>query len=224
MARTENQNHVGPRAEDVAVKGRDPLSPQAQGLYDPAKEHDSCGVGFVANLHNAASPRHRRDGPADPAQSRSPRRRRRRSRSLATAAAFLSRFRTNFSTQEARNIGHRLADARRIRDRPVFSAARPRNPRQGARHRRSRVQDRGADGARLARSAGRFQRSRRRRARGRAFPRSGLRRTRRGRQGRGRFRAAPLSRAQDLVERDLRARGRGPRALLRFALVAHHRL
>ena len=55
MARTENQNHAGPRAEDVAVKGRDPLSPQAQGLYDPAKEHDSCGVGFVANLHNAAS-------------------------------------------------------------------------------------------------------------------------------------------------------------------------
>ena len=55
MARTENQNHVGPRAEDVAVKGRDPLSPRAQGLYDPAKEHDSCGVGFVANLHNAAS-------------------------------------------------------------------------------------------------------------------------------------------------------------------------
>jgi glutamate synthase (NADPH/NADH) large chain len=55
MARTENQNHVGPRAEDVAVKGRDPLCPQAQGLYDPAKEHDSCGVGFVANLHNAAS-------------------------------------------------------------------------------------------------------------------------------------------------------------------------
>ncbi len=37
------------------MTGRDPLSPQAQGLYDPAKEHDSCGVGFVANLHNAAS-------------------------------------------------------------------------------------------------------------------------------------------------------------------------
>jgi glutamate synthase (NADPH/NADH) large chain len=37
------------------VSGRDPLLPQAQGLYDPAKEHDSCGVGFVANLHNAAS-------------------------------------------------------------------------------------------------------------------------------------------------------------------------
>ena len=29
--------------------------PAAQGLYDPAKEHDSCGVGFVANMHNAKS-------------------------------------------------------------------------------------------------------------------------------------------------------------------------
>ncbi|MBW1642036.1 MAG: hypothetical protein JRJ76_04280, partial [Deltaproteobacteria bacterium] len=24
--------------------------PKAQGLYDPANEHDSCGVGFVANI------------------------------------------------------------------------------------------------------------------------------------------------------------------------------
>ncbi len=27
----------------------------SQGLYDPAKEHDSCGVGFVARLDNQAS-------------------------------------------------------------------------------------------------------------------------------------------------------------------------
>jgi glutamate synthase domain-containing protein 1 len=26
------------------------LPPQAQGLYDPANEHDACGVGFVANI------------------------------------------------------------------------------------------------------------------------------------------------------------------------------
>ena len=25
--------------------------PVAQGLYDPANEHDSCGVGFLVNLH-----------------------------------------------------------------------------------------------------------------------------------------------------------------------------
>jgi glutamate synthase (NADPH/NADH) large chain len=38
-----------------AVNAADPALPSAQGLYDPAKEHDSCGVGFVANLHNAKS-------------------------------------------------------------------------------------------------------------------------------------------------------------------------
>ncbi|ARN83255.1 glutamate synthase large subunit [Methylocystis bryophila] len=35
--------------------GRDPLLPPSQGLYDPSKEHDSCGVGFVARLDNRAS-------------------------------------------------------------------------------------------------------------------------------------------------------------------------
>ncbi|MBM3609161.1 MAG: glutamate synthase subunit alpha, partial [Alphaproteobacteria bacterium] len=32
-----------------------PGLPPAQGLYDPAKEHDACGVGFVARLDNAPS-------------------------------------------------------------------------------------------------------------------------------------------------------------------------
>ncbi|WP_158808956.1 glutamate synthase large subunit [Beijerinckia sp. L45] len=34
---------------------RDPGLPDAQGLYDPTNEHDSCGVGFVANMHNRKS-------------------------------------------------------------------------------------------------------------------------------------------------------------------------
>ncbi len=34
---------------------RDPGLPEAQGLYDPSREHDACGVGFVANMHNAKS-------------------------------------------------------------------------------------------------------------------------------------------------------------------------
>ena len=34
---------------------RDPGLPVAQGLYDPALEKDSCGVGFVANMHNRKS-------------------------------------------------------------------------------------------------------------------------------------------------------------------------
>jgi len=29
--------------------------PSAQGLYDPRNEHDACGVGFVANMHNEKS-------------------------------------------------------------------------------------------------------------------------------------------------------------------------
>jgi len=29
--------------------------PPAQGLYDPANEHDACGVGFVVNLHGRKS-------------------------------------------------------------------------------------------------------------------------------------------------------------------------
>ncbi len=32
-----------------------PLTPPRQGLYDPRYEHDSCGVGFVVDLHNRKS-------------------------------------------------------------------------------------------------------------------------------------------------------------------------
>lgn len=31
------------------------VSQRAQGLYDPAFEHDACGVGFIANIHGIAS-------------------------------------------------------------------------------------------------------------------------------------------------------------------------
>ena len=29
--------------------------PSKQGLYDPSKEHDNCGIGFVANIKNTKS-------------------------------------------------------------------------------------------------------------------------------------------------------------------------
>jgi glutamate synthase (NADPH/NADH) large chain len=35
--------------------GRDPGFPPAQGLYDPRHEHDSCGVGFIVDMHNRKS-------------------------------------------------------------------------------------------------------------------------------------------------------------------------
>ena len=34
---------------------RDPGLPERQGLYDPAREHDACGVGFIADMKNRAS-------------------------------------------------------------------------------------------------------------------------------------------------------------------------
>jgi len=40
------------------VNGQGPVGgfpPQAQGLYDPANEHDACGVGFVAHIKGRKS-------------------------------------------------------------------------------------------------------------------------------------------------------------------------
>ena len=54
------------RAADIAARvtepkpvptRRDPGLPGAQGLYDPAHEHDACGVGFVADMKNRRSHR-----------------------------------------------------------------------------------------------------------------------------------------------------------------------
>ena len=33
----------------------DPALPPAQGLYSPDREHDSCGVGFIVDMHNRKS-------------------------------------------------------------------------------------------------------------------------------------------------------------------------
>ena len=50
------QATLGESGETRKVRiGQDPLTPPAQGLYDPAKEHDSCGVGFVADMKNRKS-------------------------------------------------------------------------------------------------------------------------------------------------------------------------
>lgn len=46
-------------AADAATKRTlvvtDPALPDAQGLYNPALEKDSCGVGFVADMKNRKS-------------------------------------------------------------------------------------------------------------------------------------------------------------------------
>ncbi|MET0257894.1 MAG: glutamate synthase subunit alpha, partial [Methylobacterium sp.] len=40
--------HAGPAPLVV----RDPAMPKSQGMYDPSQEHDACGVGFVADMHD----------------------------------------------------------------------------------------------------------------------------------------------------------------------------
>ena len=42
-------------AAALTPDGRAPGRPQPQGLYDPANEHDACGVGMVADLHGRKS-------------------------------------------------------------------------------------------------------------------------------------------------------------------------
>ncbi len=41
--------------EDKHIKKSHALRPKAQGLYNPLKEHDGCGIGFVANIDGSRS-------------------------------------------------------------------------------------------------------------------------------------------------------------------------
>ncbi len=44
-----------PIATAAALPGEAYLAPDAQGMYDPANEHDACGVGFVAHIKGVKS-------------------------------------------------------------------------------------------------------------------------------------------------------------------------
>jgi len=46
---------VRPYSGSDRGSGRSQFFPPAQGLYDPANEHDACGIGFVANMHGTKS-------------------------------------------------------------------------------------------------------------------------------------------------------------------------
>ncbi len=52
---SELGREVANKAAFSAGAGLDPGLPPAQGLYDPRQEHDACGVGFIANMHNQKS-------------------------------------------------------------------------------------------------------------------------------------------------------------------------
>ena len=47
--------HAVSRANDTVAFARGPGLPHAQGLYDPSREKDACGMGFIADMHNRKS-------------------------------------------------------------------------------------------------------------------------------------------------------------------------
>ena len=62
MAQARNGSHSLPvsekamRKNEVALRPTyDEVAPKAGGLFDPSREHDACGVGFIVNLKNAPS-------------------------------------------------------------------------------------------------------------------------------------------------------------------------
>ena len=46
---------MGNKKPDLGFKLNAAGFPEAQGLYDPANEHDSCGTGFICRLDNEAT-------------------------------------------------------------------------------------------------------------------------------------------------------------------------
>jgi hypothetical protein len=125
---------------------------QGQGLYDPAHEHDACGVGFIANIKGRKSHAvirqglkilenltHRGAVGADPL--------------AGDGAGILLQLPDRFLREECAAQGHRTAASREVRRRhglPAVATARraPLRIAAGAHHRRGRP---GA--ARLARRA-----------------------------------------------------------------------
>ena len=97
--------------------------PAAQGLYDPALDKDSCGVGFIADIKGRKSHQIVEDGlrilcnlehrgavGADPR--------------VGDGAGILVQIPHEFFAKEARRARLHAAGARRIRGRPAVHAAR----------------------------------------------------------------------------------------------------
>ncbi len=61
----EREPTSGPTTSRIAAEGDTTMSsglPRAQGLYDPEREHDACGVGFVVDLKGRKTHKLVRDG------------------------------------------------------------------------------------------------------------------------------------------------------------------
>ena len=94
-------NHQGSSREFAGPA----LPPPAQGLYDPKREHDACGVGFVADMKGGRVAPDRRARPADPRESRPIAAPSAPTRLSATAPACWSRSRTSSSRVSAQRCG-----------------------------------------------------------------------------------------------------------------------
>ena len=113
----ETRPEQNPRHPDVAY-----LPPRASGLFDPAREYDACGVGFIADLKGAKSHRVIKDALAilenlehRGAVGADPHRRRRRGHSHSDPA--------RISRGGMREPRRQAAEARPIRGRPPVHAA-----------------------------------------------------------------------------------------------------
>ena len=127
--------------------------PEAQGLYDPAYEHDACGVGFVAHVKGQPLARHRPAGAAGPHQPGASRRVRLRGEHRRRRRHPASRCPTGSSAAK-RPPRLDLPPAGALRRRPGVPPREPTARRSQGAVRADRPRG-GAAGARLARRADR---------------------------------------------------------------------
>ncbi len=135
-------------------------APEKQGLYDPRNEHDSCGVGFVANISGEKSNAIIARRPAHARQPRSPRRAG-ADPLVGDGAGCLIQIPDELLRDWAHAERRHPAPAGRLRRRHVLPPAGCAKPRRGDSAARALHRDRGADPARLARCSDGPDRSRR---------------------------------------------------------------
>jgi hypothetical protein len=177
--------------------------PEAQGLYDPAHEHDACGVGFVAQIDGTRSHalvhqgiqvlvrlEHRGACGCDP--------------ETGDGAGILIQLPDAFLRKEAAQLGIELPPVGAYASGMVFLAQRGRRARVAAHRVRADRRRLRATLPRLAHRAGPRRADRPHRARGDAGDRAGIRR-RGARPRSGRLRAQALRDPADVRERRLDA-------------------
>ena len=211
-------------ARDTVCRTRGSLCQPAQGLYDPALDKDSCGVGFIADIKGRKSHKliedalailcnleHRGAVGADPR--------------AGDGAGILVQIPHKFFAKKAERLGFTPAEARPICRRRAVHAARSGLAAGDPRHLRPDDQARGHDAPRLARGADRQLDARRVGEADRAGAPAGVHRPRQEDQERGRVRAAALHPAQVDVECDLYPQGaQAVRLLPGLHLLPHRRL